>query len=27
LLFDDVVDKMSNGETTLTEVYRIASED
>jgi len=27
LLFDDVVDKMCAGETTLTEVFRIASED
>lgn len=27
LLFDDVVDKMLAGETTLTEVFRIASED
>ncbi len=27
LLFDDVVDKMCAGETTLAEVYRIASED
>jgi type IV pilus assembly protein PilB len=27
LLFDDVVDKMCNGETTLTEVFRIATED
>jgi type IV pilus assembly protein PilB len=27
LLFDDVVDKMCAGETTLTEVFRVASED
>ena len=27
LLFDDVVDKMIAGETTLTEVFRVASED
>jgi type IV pilus assembly protein PilB len=27
LLFDDVVDKMCTGETTLTEVFRVASED
>ena len=27
LLFDDVVDKMCAGETSLTEVFRIASED
>jgi len=27
LLFDDVVDKMCVGETTLTEVFRVASED
>lgn len=27
LLFDDVIDKMVNGETTLAEVYRIASEE
>ena len=27
LLFDDVVDKMLAGETTLTEVFRVASED
>ena len=27
LLFDDVVDKMSLGETTLSEVYRIATEE
>ncbi len=27
LLFDDVVDKMCAGETTMTEVFRIASED
>jgi type IV pilus assembly protein PilB len=27
LLFDDVIDKMCSGETTLTEVYRVASED
>lgn len=27
LLFDDVVDKMNAGETTLTEVFRVASED
>jgi len=27
LLFDDVVDKMCLGETTLTEVFRVASED
>jgi type II secretory ATPase GspE/PulE/Tfp pilus assembly ATPase PilB-like protein len=27
LLFDDVVDKMNLGETTLTEVFRVASED
>jgi type IV pilus assembly protein PilB len=27
LLFDDVIDKMCAGETTLTEVFRVASED
>ncbi|MDE2027058.1 MAG: Flp pilus assembly complex ATPase component TadA [Candidatus Omnitrophica bacterium] len=27
LLFDDVIDKMLAGETTLTEVFRVASED
>jgi len=27
LLFDDVVDKMIAGETTITEVFRVASED
>ena len=27
LLFDDVVDKMCEGQTTLTEVFRVASED
>jgi type IV pilus assembly protein PilB len=27
LLFDDVIDKMCKGETTLTEVYRIATEE
>jgi len=27
LLFDDVIDKMSQGETTLEEVYRISSEE
>jgi len=27
LLFDDVVDKMYEGQTTLTEVFRVASED
>jgi len=27
LLFDDVVDKMCLGETSLTEVFRVASED
>ena len=27
LLFDDVVDKMCAGETTLTEVFRVASEE
>jgi len=27
LLFDDVVDKMNAGETTLTEVFRVACED
>ncbi len=27
LLFDDVIDKMTAGETTLAEVYRIAAED
>ena len=27
LLFDDVVDKMIAGETSLTEVFRVASED
>jgi len=27
LLFDDVVDKMCAGETTVTEVFRVASED
>ena len=27
LLFDDVIDKMVSGETTLAEVYRIAAEE
>ena len=27
LLFDDVIDKMIAGETTLAEVYRICAED
>jgi type II secretory ATPase GspE/PulE/Tfp pilus assembly ATPase PilB-like protein len=27
LLFDDVVDKMCEGQTTLAEVYRISSEE
>jgi hypothetical protein len=27
LLFDDAVDKMSEGQTTLAEVYRVATQE